>query len=465
MNSSSINENFFNELEKYSSDEIIDVLYSLDESSDVEKFVPQICSLISHEDKGVRNAATMLLLNHRPKEAPSHLVHYISSPDISIRNLAGEILAKLGDLSVDALMEYNHDRSDDDNKFIIDLLGIIANPRSVNHIIEVLSTTDNDNVILACIEALGNIRYEDAVDILLLFYERNELYKPTIVEALGKIGSQKALNFLISKFNSEDELTKYSILESLGYIGDVNTYFFLLEQILNVHGPLVWPLITSIFLLKEKYNLDIPFDDKMKSLLMYTLREGNAEHKKIALSLINVFNDKDILLASLRFLGEDYELDEIIRSKVTNNIIFVFEEMPRILNEKPENVVHILNLLLSIISDAMNSEAQSQISLMMIRNLIHSVSEYLTHPDEEVRRASMEIIFNLDPESALLFIDSMINDENIWNKLRLIELLETVENSESTNALIRLAQDEDEMVRSKAQEVIELRKKINSTTK
>ncbi len=458
-------DNFFKELEKHSSDEIIDALYSLNESSDVGKFIPQICSLISHEDKGVRNAATMVLLNHQPKEAPSYLVPYISSPDISIRNLAGEILAKLGDLSVDALIEYNHDRNDDDNKFIIDLLGIIANPKATSHIIEVMSTTDNDNVILACIEALGNIRYEDAVEILLLFYERNELYKPTIVEALGKIGSQKALDFLISRFNSEDELTKYSILESLGYIGDVNTYFFLLEQILNVHGPLVWPLITSIFLLKEKYNLDIPFDDKMKSLLMYTLREGTAEHKKIALSLINVFNDKDILIASLKFLGEDYELDEIIRSKVTNNITFIFEEMPRILNEKPENVVHILNLLLSIISHAMNSETQLQISLMMIRNLIHAVSEYLTHPDEEVRRASMEIIFNLDPESALLFIDSMMNDENIWNKLRLIELLETIENSESTNALIRLSQDEDEMVRDKALEVIELRKKINSTTK
>jgi len=463
MSDISINENFFNELEKHTSDEIIDVLYALNGDADVKKYTPQICSLISHEDKGVRNAATMLLLNHMPEDAPAHLVHYVSSPDISIRNLAGEILAKLGDLSIDALIDYNHDRNDDDKKFIIDLLGIIANPRAVNHIIEILSTTDNDNVILACIEALGNIHYEDAVDILLLFYKRNELYKPTIVEALGKIGSQKALDFLISKFNSEDELTKYSILESLGYIGDVNTYFFLLEQILNVHGPLVWPLITSIFLLKEKYNLDIPFDDKMKSLLMYTLREGNAEHKKIALSLINVFNDKDILLASLRFLGEDYELDEIIRSKAANNINFVFEEMPRILNEKPENIVHILNLLLSIVSYVMSSEVQSQISLVIIRNVIHAVSEFLNHPDEEVRRASMEIIFNLDPQSALLFIDSMINDENIWNKLRLIELLEMVDNSESTDALIRLAQDEDEMVRNKAQEVIEQRKKINST--
>ncbi|MEG8945613.1 HEAT repeat domain-containing protein [Rosettibacter firmus] len=458
-------ENFFQEIEKYSGDQIIDFLYALNEKENIDKYASQICSLVSHEDKGVRNAATLLILNHRPIDAPTYLVPFISSPDIAIRNLAGEILAKLGDLSIDALIEYNHDRNDDDKKFIIDLLGIIASPKAINHIIEILSTTDNDNVILACIEALGNIRYEDSIDILLLFYERNELYRPTVVEALGKIGSQKALDFLISKFNTEDELTKYSILESLGYIGDVNTYFFLLEQVMNIHGPLVWPLITSLFLLKEKYNLDIPFDDKMKSLLMYTLKEGTAEHKKIALSLINVFSDKDILIASLKYLGEDYELDEIIRSKAINNINFVFDEIPKLLNEKPENVLHILNLLLSAIEHLVNTNYLRQISLMSIRNIIHSVSEYLNHPDEEVRRASMEIIFNLDSDSAFLFIDSMINDENIWNKLRLIELLGNIDKPESTNALIRLSNDEDEMVKERALQIVEFRNKINSTTK
>lgn len=460
-----INENFFENLESIPNDNLIEALDSLIEHEDISKFVPQICSLISHNDKGVRNAATMVILSHRPKDAASHLVKFISSPDISIRNLAGEILSKLGELSVDALIEYNHDKSDDDQKFIIDLLGIIGNPASANHILEILSTTDNDNVILACIEALGNIKYEDAVDILLLFYERNELYRPSIVEALGKIGSQKALDFLLSKFNSEDELTKYSILESLGYIGDVDTYFFLLEQVMNVHGPLVWPLITSIFLLKEKYNLDIPFDDKMKSLLMYTLREGTAEHKKIALSLINVFSDKDILLTSLKFLGEDYELDEIIKTKILNNADYIIEEIPRILNENPDNIRHILNLFLLVFSSVVESGKKLNISLMQVRNIIHSVSEYLTHPDEEVRRASMEIMFNLDSESALLFIDSMINDENIWNKLRLIELLETIDTLDSNQALIRLMQDDDEMVKEKATQIINSRNKINSTTK
>ncbi|MGK9477037.1 HEAT repeat domain-containing protein [Melioribacter sp. OK-6-Me] len=443
--------------EKKSADDIIQELYSLVDKENLENDLEFVCGLISHEDKGVRNAASMLLLSRKPEKAPKLIVPFISSEDISVRNLAGEILVKFGSLSVQWLIEYNSDKSDDDQKFIIDLLGLIGDPAAGNHIMEVLSATDNDNVILACIEALGNIKFEESIDILLLFYERNELYKPTIVEALGKIGSQRALDFLLSRFNREDDLTKYSIIESLGTIGDINTYFFLLEQIPNIHGPLVWPLITSIYQLKEKFNLDIPYEDKMKSLLLYTLNEGSADHKKIALKMVKIFNDKDILIASLKFLGDDYELDDMVREKIYNNIGYFLEEIPHLLDSKPENIKHILNLLMGIIS-SLGEEQKEAIPLLLIRNILHAVSNYLSHPDEEVRRTSMEILFYLDVETAFLFVDTMVADENIWNKMRLIEILELLEIDASTETLARLSNDEDEMVRERAAEIVNYRK-------
>lgn len=437
--------------------EKIELIENLIEVDDGGKFTQSICSCISDASKGVRNAATMYILTKQPADAAENLVKFVSSDDITIRNLAGEILIKLGPASIDALIEHNTNKNDDDQKFIVDILGLITDDRAANHILTILSASENENVILACIEALGNIKYEDSVDILLLLYERNELYKPTVVEALGKIGSQKALDFLMAKYNDEDELTKYSILESFGYLGDIDTYFFLLEQISNIHGPLVWPLITSIFLLKEKYCLDIPFDDRMKNLLMYTLHEGTAEHKKIALSLINVFNDKDILLASLKFLGEDYELDEIIRTKIYRNADFIFEELPKILSESEENVRQILNIVLSTLMFVGSQEESTNISLLHNKNVVHSVSEYLNHYDEEVRRASMEILFMLDPESALLFTDSMIKDENLWNRIRLVEILEGLNSPEAVKAIFQLSEDGEEMIKERALEVINSR--------
>jgi hypothetical protein len=195
----------------------------------------------------------------------------------------------------------------------------------------------------------------------------------------------------------------------------------------------------------------------MKSLLLYTLNEGSPEHKKIALTLIKIFNDKDILLASLKFLGDDYELDDIVREKLYNNIEYFLEEIPHLLDSKPENIKHILNLLMGIVS-SISDEQKESIPLLLIRNILHAVSNYLNHPDEEVRRTSMEILFYLDVETAFLFIDAMVADENIWNKMRLIEILELLEVDASTETLSRMLNDEDEMVRERAAEIVNYRK-------
>ncbi|MEW6507429.1 MAG: HEAT repeat domain-containing protein [Bacteroidota bacterium] len=431
--------------------EILEYLLNQD---DIDEFVEPVCNCITNPDKGIRNAASLLIINHRPEKSAQYLVQCISSKDIMLRNLAGELLIKLGSKAIQTLIDFNCEKNSDDQKFIIDILGLIGSSKAADHIIGMLSTSEDENVILACVEALGNIRYQDSLDILQLLYNRSELYKPFIVEAIGKIGSPKACSFLLENFLKEDDLTKYSILESLGYVGDVDTYFFLLEQVPNVHGPLVWPLITSLFILKEKYNLDIPFDDRMKNLLMFTLQEGTPEHKKTALSLINVFNDKEILVESLKFLGEDDELDEIIRSKIYKNPEHLFEEFQRIIANSKEKLRQVLNLFYSILSYLTYEARNFELSLIQRRNIIYAMSELLNHHDEEIRRSSMEIIFLLDSDAALLFVDSMIKDENMWNRLRLVDLLEPISNKVAKDALTKLLEDSEDMIKEKVQELI-----------
>ncbi|MHB8906702.1 MAG: HEAT repeat domain-containing protein, partial [Melioribacteraceae bacterium] len=313
----------------------IEVLNDLNQKELSGAVCESVSNLLTDEDKGVRNAATMLIINNRNPKFPPLVTKFVTSQNISVRNLAGEILIKLGSLSVEPLINFNHENDNDTLKFIIDVLGLIGDERASFFIMEVISATENDNVVLACLEALGNIRFEGAVEVMILFYDRNELYKPTLVEALGKIGSKTALDFLVTRFKGEDELTKYSILESLGTLGDINTFFFLLEQMMDISGTLVLPLITSIFTLKQKFNLDIPFDNRMKNLLLYTIAEGKAEHKKIAFTLVDSFDDKDILSASLSLLGDDFDLDEMISSKIYRNSEFLYHEITRLINQNP----------------------------------------------------------------------------------------------------------------------------------
>lgn len=428
----------------------IEILDQLVEKKLSDEMCSCIADLIQDDDKGLRNAVTSLIKNNRNPKFPWVIAQFVTSSDLSVRNLAGEILINLGPLSVESLIEFNHQDDNDTLKFIIDVLSLIGDQRVALFVMGILSTTENDNVILACLEALGNIRFEGAIEVLILFYDRNELYKPTVVESLGKIGSKAALDFLVERFPVEDELTKYSILESLGSLGDINTFFFLLEQMSEISGPMVLPLIMSLSALKEKCYLDVPFDNRMKNLLLYTIAEGTPEHKKTAFNLIDTFDDKDILCACLHLLGDDFELDDLIRSKIFRNADFIYLEIARLLSHNPHNLKNILELFLSTINYVKDFKLQPNITAMDIRNIVHGISGLLDNYNEEVRRAAMEIIFELDQESALLFVDVMSNDENNWNRLRLLEIIENIPMEECNVVIEKLLNDEDEMIRERA---------------
>lgn len=438
-------------LQNGTSEEKYEIISNLTYSELDDDLIQTIPNLLSDSDKGVRNAASMFIINSQDSRFSKYVVPFVTSKDISIRNLAGEVLLKLGSNAVDAMIEFEHQDNEHTLRFIIDILGLIGDQRASLFVMGILSTSEDDNVILSCIEALGNLHYENAVEILMLFYDRNELYKPTIVEALGKIGSTEALGFLTSKFLNEDELTQYSILESLGYLGNIETFFFLLEQVNNVCGPLVIPLITSLAKLKERFSLDIPFDNKMKSLLVYTISEGTLENKKVAFNLIESFDDKDILVASLSLYGEDPELDEMIKSKLFRNIEYVYREFGKIISNNPTNLRQLLNLFIQSIAFIVENQISLNITMVEIRSITQAVSGLLENPDEEIRKSSMEILFYLDPETALLFTDTMMADENVWNRLRLVELLEGVQSEKVIEVLEKLIKDEDEMVRDRAQ--------------
>lgn len=437
-------------LESGTPEEKIELLYSLAESDLNDKSIKAISELLKDDDKGVRNAASMQMINFALPQFATYVVQFVPSPDISVRNLAGEVLLKLGSNSVDAMIQFEHQDDDDTLKFLIDILGLIGDQRAALFVMGILSQSENDNVILACIEALGNLRYESSVDVLMLFYDRNELFKPTTVEALGKIGSRAALDFLVAKFPVEDDITQYSILESLGNLGDMETFFFLLEQVNTVTGPLILPLITSISQLKDRYNLDIPYDNRMKSLLMYTISEGTLDHKKIAFNMIETFEDKDILFTSLNLLGEDYELDEMIKTKLFGTCEYIYFEIARVINSKPKNIRNVLNMFQQTIVYVNEYQIPINIPMLELRGITQAMSGLLNDPDEEVRRASMEILFTIDPETALLFIDSMVADENTWNRIRLVELIEQLPIEAVEASLQKLAKDEDDMVRDRA---------------
>ncbi len=437
---------------------------SLFNESLTDEMVEDVCALVEDRDKGVGNTVDLMLSINPSPQIPVHLIKYVSSPNISARNLAGEILLKIGGNSVAAMLAYIPDGSNDDKKFIVDILGLIGDRRSAPEILELLKINKNENVVMACIEALGNLKCVESLDFMILIYDDNELFKPTIIEALGKIGTEMALNFIVSRFGEEDDLTKFSMIESLGLVGNEDSFYFLISELNRTSGPLVWPIIESIFSLKEKYHLDVPFDEKMKNSILQTIEEADSKYKKSAVNLIIPFAGDDIALACLKIYGEDYETDEMIKPKILAGQAKFFELFIMLLNSECKNLKNLLELSTEILT-VQGFKYKEFLSDLQLRNFTDAVIGSLDSPDEEIRKLATELLFILDKENAILFLDKMIGDDNMWNKLKLLEILSGIYNHEAEDAIIRLTSDPEEMISDRAKFILSQRSDIQFESK
>ena len=429
-----------------------------------DELVEDVCAMVEDRDKGVRNTVDLMLSINPSPQIPSHLIKYVSSPNISTRNLAGEILLKIGGNSVNAMLDYIPKGDDDDKKFIVDILGLIGDQKASPDILELLKISRNDNVIMACIEALGNLKYKAALDYMILIYDSNELFKPTVVEALGKIGTEKALNFIVSRYGDEDDLTKFSMIESIGLVGNEDSFYYLISELNRTAGPLVWPIVESIYLLKEKYKLDVPFDEKMKNSILQTIEEADNRYKKAAVNLIVTFDGEDIILACMNIFGEDFETDELVKPKVLENPKRFFELFINLLNNDCKNLKNLLELSTEILNQY-EFKYKECLSDLQIRNLTGSLIRGLDNPGEEIRKLSTEILFIIDRENALLFLDKMLEDDNLWNKLKLLEILSGIYNHEAEDAIIKLTNDQEEMISDRAKFILSQRSDIQFESK
>jgi len=212
-------------------------------------------------------------------------------------------------------------------------------------------------------------------------------------------------------------------------------------------------LLKSILLLKQKFGFDIPFDEKMRNSILNTLNEADSEYKKVAAHLISVFDDKEILWACLKIYGDDIEIDEILREKFFLFPTITLQHLPELLNQKPENLKNLVALVKELL-EMYYDPAESGLTEIELRNLSDSFTRCLENPDEEIRMLSIEILFSFDIETALLFADTILEDNNMWNRLRLLDFLEMVIHPSAEKLIRTLAGDPEEMVSERANEIL-----------
>jgi HEAT repeat protein len=415
-----------------------------------------LCSLVSDPDKGVRNSLSILFSNNDNELIPQYLVSFIPAKDLSVRNFAGELLLKIGSPAVKALLDSIDKGDHDDKKFIIDILGLIGDRIASSKILDVLNSSDEDNVILACIEALGNLSAENSIRQIINFYPKNELYRATIIEALGKIclladqsEVAEAREFVQSKYDGDDELTKFSIVECLGNIGDESTFTFLLKKLEESQGPLQWSIIKSISLLKEKYDLLVIPNQYVINAILYTITEAECFYKQAAVHILPSIDTKEVMRQCLSLYSSCTEIDDLLKPKFFDRTELLYEASSELIALGEIDVKPIL-LLINEAWDMPGNEKEKFNLSVHRKALIDSLITCLDDPDEEVRMITIEMLFSIDKTNTVYFIENFVEDPNVWNRLKVIDMLENVSLPKAEEILKKLADDEEEMVSEKA---------------
>lgn len=411
-------------------DEIIDAINNLINQHEFdEKLIPTFVKYLNSDNRGLRDASYRILINYpenlKPKVA-EHVAPMIETRAIEFRNLAGDILLKLGLPSVKPLVKYLKVEDFDIRKFACDIIGLVDDGKMLDTVMQLYDDNDT-NVVLSSIEAVGNIFYNNQTNVdkqhitaslIELFETNNDVLKPQITETLGKIGGKDAENFLLHILRYEqDFFVKIAAIDSLAIVGsDIEICNMLLSEINN------YPFDIQTVVLKTAIAIGYRIE-----ALPDLPPEGRGIARRALVDL-----DSEIGSAGLVALGNTYFVEDV------KNIIVFYEKA--------------------------DYETQQYIQFNLFENSSEEViKEFLNnvfecHVNQDTASINLDLISTLQSiwsnistqrkPFILLELCKMILSTDCINNNELIELYAKFNDNELQNAKNTIIQDNPDLLKS-----------------
>ncbi|MFC1513605.1 HEAT repeat domain-containing protein [candidate division KSB1 bacterium] len=98
----------------------------------------------------------------------------------------------------------------------IEVIERIKTLNAVKPLIELVKNENNPRVVVQGIYALGKLKDRLAVDKLIrMLKENNELYKSSIITALGRLGARRSLKYILKELKNPDPTFRVCAIEAL----------------------------------------------------------------------------------------------------------------------------------------------------------------------------------------------------------------------------------------------------------
>jgi HEAT repeat protein len=420
--------------------------------------IAALAAALRDENKGVRDAATRSLSEIGNKNVARAVVEYLADTNITTRNLAAELLMRLKDESLEALLPYLYDADQDVRKFVVDILGVNGSKEAVPHLIKLLADAD-ENVVISAVEALGNVRLESAIPALVKVFTEFPYTQATAAEAIGKIGGTKATDFLLSQISlmigdpKSDPLVLYAMLESIGLIGFDKAFFELVNHIARVKGKLRRILLHAIIRIGERCTLTLDSSVDVKADLIDALTDRNSAIQVSAARGLGNLEGDDVTAALVGALTKSEECDAVlcpILEYREGAFGVLVDQLESHAIQATKEAIGLMGHLVSRIEYADIPKELTDSGGMLLQRAFDVVKDAWGESNEEVRAAIVDTLFRLDGDQAILVLDHIVDEPDPWLRIHVIELLAPLDDRRIPEFIGRFLSDEDEMVRDVA---------------
>lgn len=261
-----------------------------------ENALTRLETLLKDPNNGVRDAAQNSIILLGGRDAIKKMVLLITHEDPAIRNMAIDILRKIGEDGLDILHNLAKDPNDNVRLFVLDILGSIGSRESLDILIQGLYDS-NPNVRNAAVISLGELGDPSSFSHLKQLINDEEWIRFSVIETLAKIPLEEIVDFLLHELKrwSNDEITMCAILATLGEIGSYKTIQPLIDMLEDANEYVECSIIQtllkiipadSIASLKEKDKTLI------KGILEAHLLEADDDFARSILDALSRIGDK-----------------------------------------------------------------------------------------------------------------------------------------------------------------------------
>jgi HEAT repeat protein len=420
--------------------------------------VTALAAALEDDNKGVRDAAGRALFATGGLQVARAIVEYIGHDNIVTRNLVAELLVKLGAIAIPAILPYLDHESQDVRKFAVDILGLIGSDEPTVRMLPLLRDAD-ENVVVSTVEALGNMKSVASIEALCGTYDRYDYARPVVAEALGKIGSKEAGQFLMGRFSqsletlSTDPVTPFAIIEALGGLGSSDALARLRESVDAVRGTLRSATLHAMVRISERLGRPLPSAPGFKEGYLQAMKESEPAVRISGVKGVSAYGGGDVTEALIRSMGSSPEVDTAIvpvllrRDETLNLATASLMFLPA--SQRKAVIGLVGRLTMETIQHVMRRAISTGDEEIFDRAFV-TIADQWDEADEETRAVIVDALFRLDGDRAVEFLDAIMNDPDPWLRIHVIEVIAAIADPRAPDFIARFMQDDDEMVREVA---------------